>query len=145
MKYFTLVWWSNYDDGEAFRDSEARMKEILPKLPEQLQRFHREASLHDARLRLQHLDVATQILRLNLENYEGNVELIYGGERTIQSTADPDQGLAGPHGYGDLGYDEIDLIEDGLFEHRMLFSSGIELQVQFSRFSFKCIPKQTDV
>ncbi len=60
----------------------------------------------------------------------------YGGVRSIQSTADPEKGLPGPHGYGDLGYDEIDLIQPGHYEHRMLFSTGIELLVQFSEFSF---------
>ena len=47
-------------------------------------------------------------------------------------TSDPSVGLGGPHGFGDLGYDEIDVGEDGPFEHRLLFSSGIELAVRFA-------------
>ena len=57
----------------------------------------------------------------------------YAGVFTRKST-NPKRGLAGPHGYGDLGYDEIEVLRDGLYEHRILFSSGIELQVRFTGF-----------
>lgn len=48
--------------------------------------------------------------------------------------ADHDIGLPGPHGFGDVGYDEADINVDGNLEHRLLFSSGIEMQVVFRGF-----------
>ena len=37
-------------------------------------------------------------------------------------------------GYGTHGFDEVEVLEEGLFEHRMLFSSGIEVAIQFRDF-----------
>ena len=62
--------------------------------------------------------------------------LTYHGVVSFCSTDEPDDGLPGSLGYGDLGYDEIDLTDDGFLEYRMLFSSGIELQVVFAGFEF---------
>jgi hypothetical protein len=33
-----------------------------------------------------------------------------------------------------LGYDEADVTESGEFEHRILFSTGIEFRVRFTGF-----------
>lgn len=60
--------------------------------------------------------------------------LKYKGVSNFTTTSQPDKGLAGPYGYRDLGYDEIELISEALFEHRMIFSSGIELSVVFTEF-----------
>jgi hypothetical protein len=40
-------------------------------------------------------------------------------------------GWGSPAGYGDLGYWEVDALSGGAFEHRLLFSTGIELAVVF--------------
>ena len=61
--------------------------------------------------------------------------LHYSQVEEVISTADPEKGLPGPHGYGDLGYDEIERFQSGLLEHRMLFSSGIVLTVRHRGFS----------
>ena len=80
---------------------------------------------------------------IRLEGYNFSAEpveggriivLTYSGVRNLSTTADPEQGLQGSHGYGDLGYDEVELLPDGAVEHRLLFSSGIELTVQFDHF-----------
>ena len=39
--------------------------------------------------------------------------------------------LPGLGGYGDLGYDEVDLTDAGVCVHRMLFSTGVELVWEF--------------
>jgi len=64
-------------------------------------------------------------------------EIEYQGVSRFVSTADPDTGLPGPHGYGDLGYDETDVDDAGLLVHRILFSSGIEFEVTFEKFSIE--------
>lgn len=51
-------------------------------------------------------------------------------------TGDPDKGLPGPNGFGDIGVDEIEVFEDS-FEHRILFSNGIELHIRFKEFSLQ--------
>lgn len=65
-----------------------------------------------------------------------HVRLVYDGVCTIHSTGDRLRGLSGPHGYGDLGNDEIEVLQDGSFEHRFLFSTGIELVLRFQAFSY---------
>ena len=42
-------------------------------------------------------------------------------------------GLGGPRGYGDLGYEEVDIV-DGSLVHRMLFSGNIEMEIRFQSF-----------
>ena len=44
-------------------------------------------------------------------------------------------GMFGGEGWGTLGYNEIEVIGRGLFEHRILFPSSLELQVHYSGFS----------
>jgi hypothetical protein len=48
--------------------------------------------------------------------------------------------LPGPGGYGDFGYDEIEVIGPAQFEHRILFSSGIRLVIRFAKLSFTVTP-----
>jgi hypothetical protein len=55
--------------------------------------------------------------------------------KSLRQTGHPQKGLGGPCGFGDLGYDEQDVRDDGNFEHRLLFSIGIEVQVCFSDFA----------
>lgn len=60
--------------------------------------------------------------------------LQYKGVTRVTSSVAPDlHGLFGG-GYGNHGFDEVEVLKEGLFEHRMLFSSGIEIAVQFSDF-----------
>lgn len=52
------------------------------------------------------------------------------GVRSFHSTQSDEPALSGPTGYGDLGYWEVHLAGDAL-EHRLLFSTGVELRVVF--------------
>ena len=65
---------------------------------------------------------------------ERDISLLYGGAVFVESTADPDRGLPGPHGYGDLGNDEIEVLDGGLLDHRLLFSTGVELTLRLLTF-----------
>lgn len=64
------------------------------------------------------------------------VRLSYRGVDGMTIETDPDGVLPGPAGFGDLGYSEIDRPVPDLFEHRLLFSSGLELRVRFREFDF---------
>ena len=96
--------------------------------------------LHDAKLRELHIDAPGAELKLVLDGDDGRggfqrLRLTYRNVSSLKSVADPDIGLPGPHGYGDLGYSEIDVMDDGGLEHRLRFSSGIELHIRFANFS----------
>ena len=60
-------------------------------------------------------------------------QLDYVGVTSFKSIAEHEKGLPGPQGYGDLGYEEIDVV-DGLFVHGILFSGGIEFEIRFKGF-----------
>jgi hypothetical protein len=147
MKYFTIQWWSGEveDQNVAFEDYRRYLDQIDADLPESIRRLARDVCLHDARLLRLHVSLPERSLVIELDgsgydeqskSYFGRrFRLTYGGVESITSTADPETGLPGPHGYGDLGYDEIERIQPGIYEHRMLFSTGIELHVRLSDFS----------
>ncbi len=79
---------------------------------------------------------------LNIPMYEVKthpvrVSMTYSGVRRLAVVPSAEGALCGPGGYGDLGYCEVDrAAPDGLV-HRMLFSSGITLAVEFERFEYQ--------
>jgi len=81
-------------------------------------------------------------------NYKGvtRFEINAGMETAYNPGPDADPEEAPPYGvtpYGivfdDHGWDEIELLEDGLFEHRMLFAGGTETVVRFRDFTLEYI------
>lgn len=52
----------------------------------------------------------------------------------------PEQESFGGDGYGDVGNTEIEILADGVFEHRFLFSTGIELAFEFTDFKMINLP-----
>lgn len=142
MRFFTMAWWCGVQQGRP-KDPSAEYLAHLSALrertpPERLATLDALLSLalHDARLRRLRLEPAAGALRIELESHSGEERfaLSYSGVEQLVSEADPRVGLGGPPGYGDLGYDEVDLAPGGAFLHRMLFSSGIELAVAFRGF-----------
>lgn len=141
MRYFTLAWWCGAQtggEGDPGSGYARHLEAIRPHLPHDLLAAHESVPLHDSRLRELTILPATQTARLVLDTYAGDerLTLTYGGVERVESTADPDVGLGGPHGYGDLGYDELDVLPTGAIEHRLLFSTGVELVLVFSSFAF---------
>lgn len=143
MKFFTLDWWTGDSEADPHSAYAAHVASIRHLLPADLLALHERNPLHDARLRDLRLDVTAGELVLSFDAADENggfgrrLRLAYRGVTLFRSAADPARGLGGPHGYGDLGYDEIDTAGDGTFEHRLLFSSGVELQVQFRHFGWE--------
>ena len=146
MKYFTIQWWSGdvEDQMSAFRAYDAYLADAKRELLPELSRLLEEICLHDSQLRRLHIVPEKKELFIDLDGCvrdEGRqsyhalkIGLTYLGVESFESLADPGLGLAGPHGYGDLGYDEIEVLRPGLFQHRMLFSTGIEFSVTFTGF-----------
>ncbi|OAB63284.1 hypothetical protein AY599_06675 [Leptolyngbya valderiana BDU 20041] len=141
MEFFTFDWWWAGQHGgdehpaAAFDRYRAHLDTIRDRLPADALRLEDELSIHDARL--VSLDVATQArtLTLVLDGDDGHggprrFTLGYTGVRSFHSAQSDEPALSGPAGYGDLGYGEVHLAGDA-FEHRFLFSTGIELRVVF--------------
>lgn len=129
MQFFTVDWWRGIQDAEVSDPAEAyraHFQSIREQLPPELAVLSESVSLHDSQLRTLKLDIETQSLQMSLDGDDGQgrlrcFSLIYRDVQSLQSSADPDAGLNGPHGYGDWGYDEAHVLPDGHFEHRILF------------------------
>lgn len=146
MKYFTLEWWLGDVDCD-FEQYDSYINSIRPQLTENLAEFLDTISLHDSQIVHFHWDTANRKLEFLLDamfpssgpaqlEYH-KLQLIYEEVSGLHSTSTPDKALCGPAGYGDLGYQEIELVGEKIFEHRLLFSSGIELQIQFKDISWQ--------
>lgn len=140
MKYFTFEWWSGLQSAQAQSDPSAAYREHLAKVRDQLTpdllRLEGEVSIHDGRVHDLSVDLSAQQLALTLDGDDGKggacrFELTYSGVREFKSTTNDGESLPGPGDYGDLGYWEVHVVPDG-YEHRMLFSSGIEFRIVFA-------------
>ena len=153
MKYFTLDSWirdQELDSVDADSDHprqryKAYLENVRDRLPLDYVTMSESVCIHDATMPELKFDVSAGALtiRLNAGDVtmrEGRmVELHYGRVAHFSTNSDPDKGLPGPHGFGDLGYDEIEVLDDGSYEHRLLFSSGIELIVRFGDFRLEVL------
>jgi hypothetical protein len=145
MKYFTLNWWMGQCEGDAAKEYLAYLEDVRDLLPQAAQRLEKDVSIHDAKLIRLDIDIAAGTLLMVLDGFDWTwghfplpqrtITLKYGGVSWVRSLADPKSGLPGPHGYGDLGYWEFEALGDGLCEHRMLFSTGIEIHIRFRELS----------
>ena len=141
MRFFTMKWWHGVQEGLAenphndyFDHLNVLRERVSPDRLPVLEALLALA-LHDDNLRHLRLDAAAATLHISLENRyreEESCTLAYCGVEHFASESDQLGFSAGS--YGDLGYDEVDLLPTGAFVHRMLFSSGIELVVVFRRF-----------
>lgn len=141
MKFFTIEWWCGLqvDEYDPLADYRKHFLTIRERLPKGLVALQESVSLHDAKLRELEYTSQQNSLTLCLDGYDGagnlrQFKMRYSDVLSFRTFADPEVGLRGPHGYGDLGYDEADITVEGNYEHRLLFSTGIELQVVFREF-----------
>jgi hypothetical protein len=99
-------------------------------------------TLHDATVISIKVDTAASALSLELRGWDPQfrkarfLTLSYENVRGVSISAASDGPLPGPPGFGELGYWEFDVDSPGIFKHCMLFSTGIELAVLFSRFAY---------
>jgi len=144
MKYFTIDnWIADQDLSQeplpthlAGREYQRYFDFVRDRLPQSYLGLVKEWYLHDSTLTSLEIDHASQRARLILASWKhdrsgGVLSITYSGLARVRAESDSEKGLPGPNGFGDLGYDEIEVLNDDLFEHRILFSSGIELTFQF--------------
>jgi hypothetical protein len=113
---------------------------IRSRLTPSLRSLHDEVSLHDSKVRQFTVDIRSQSVAITLHGFAdpwspngqtGRLfDLRYDGVASVKSTNDGEGASEALDG-SDLGYCEIELLPDGLWEHRMLFASGIELTIRF--------------
>ena len=141
MRYFTRDWATGERPpgrlNEAWEQYSRRLREIQERLPADVLRIAETWFLHDGLLRRLIVRPADQSVRMIIDTYERGpfapVHLHYRKvERFEYYGPDDVTPWHGP-GLGHLLYWEVDLVE-GLFEHRLLFASAVELLIQFREF-----------
>lgn len=154
MKYFTPKWWAGeVENSDAVvADYERYVDSIRSHLTPTLRSLHADVSLHDSRIRRLSVDIAHRTVSITLDGFADpwspdsqtgrRFDLRYEGVTTIEST-NGGEWASEAFDNSDLGYCEIELLPDGLWEHRMLFSSGIELAIRFRDLSlnYEALPK----
>ena len=144
MKFFTMARWRGDDSSgwplDAYRN---HLQSIRSQIPAWF--IEPDFSTHDSRLRLMHMDVRRAELVMELDDAtrisddghlaeNGRARMGFGEVSLVECLGDPKLGLPGPSGFGDWGYDEIDVLDGNGLELRVLFSSAIELRVCFGDF-----------
>ena len=146
MKYFTMDWWLAFqnpdmpekDAARPQQEYERHYKSIKKHLPKRFLTFDKSYSLHDATLLKLSLNADKEQIKIKFmlavvhkKFIEGrNGTLIYSGVTDFTSSKRAEVSLVdSTYNYGHLGYDEIEMISPGVFEHRMLFSSGAEFGI----------------
>jgi len=137
-----MDWWTGIqklDIKDSSYEYQVHLDAIRENIPKDLLMMQEAMPLHDARLREMDYTVTSKALNIRLDGDDGKgglrqYYLRYSNVVSFYTSANPGKGLPGPHGYGDWGYDEVDVADDGRTEHRILFSSGIEFQTVFGEF-----------
>lgn len=148
MKYFSIKYWSDWDEADPIGIAyKAYIQSIRSKLPHDLQLLSGAGgniALNDGGIEKYFVSVpdayATIEMNCQYDDLNGalgqrKVSLHYKFMEVFSSTIDPNGGASHYGGYGDHGFDEIELIGDNLYEHRMLFDGGIEIAIRFRDFS----------
>jgi len=139
MKYFTLDWWNGVQEFENAKDPhsayEKYFESVKADLPVSFRQLHAGSLLHDGDLVMLKYCGVDGLLDMKINNDDGKgnlreVLLNYCGVTLFESCSIQEKGLPGPLGYGDFGFDEVEILEN-CFEHRMIFSSGIEINIRF--------------
>ena len=142
MKYFTPKWWAmEVESTDAVvADYQRYIDSIRSRLTPGLRSLHDEVSLHDSKVRQFTVDIPGRSVAITLHGFTDpwspdgltgrRFDLRYEGVTSVQST-NQGEWVSEALDSSDLGYCEIELLPDGLWEHRMLFASGIELTIRF--------------
>jgi hypothetical protein len=146
LRFFTLAWWRGDDESGGDADAPTayglHLEAIRHRLPTDLIALEESGDLNDCRLSSFKLSAGAGELSLQLETFEADalLTLTYSGLKQFNGFTDLLGGVGGSVGLGDLGYGECDVLPDGLIEHRLLFSSGIEWVMTFRDLNLRREP-----
>lgn len=143
MKHFTFEWWSGECPDNGAADAYWQyIKSVKARFPALVQSFITDCTLHDSRLLRLEVETEKKELRIYLHGFDMSFknqlayEPRYKNVIRLLSFGNTEQPLGGPGGYGDLGYDEFEILDSGFFAHRLLFSTGIEIHIEFDTFEY---------
>jgi len=149
MKYFTIDNWM-HDEGPlsgTTKQYENYFLSIKKKLPKKLQEFYEKYNFFDGTIVNLSMDLLRKEGKLKMFIYdnqevdEHEAHLFFKNLHLCVFKTNLQKHVNGPlDGFGDIGYDEIELLNDSRWELRLLFSTGIELEVQFEDFDFEILP-----
>lgn len=146
MNYFSIKCWSDYEQITSIRESYySYIDNVISQLPKSLKSLTGgggNISLNDANVKSLAISLENSTVDIVMDGkwIQGVAtglrvfHLSYTGVTQMVSVIDPDVDGLSESGYGDHGFDEIEVLENNLYEHRMLFSSGIELRIRFHNF-----------
>lgn len=149
MRFFSVAnLWIDYDVavGQRYAEYINGVWDELPTAVQRLCTFRRDIEdpifLNDGELRELEVDLQDSRVQVTFiaDGFDADLKdagprrwvLRYSGATQVRSVPDNSGAAPDPAGYGDHGADEIELIEPGLFEHRMLFTTGIEIAIRFA-------------
>ena len=142
MKFFTHQWWLDTQKGvfedrhTAYADHVGRIRRRVP-----TDLLDLDGKLHDATVTSIECNSDERWLTFFVDgDREGELlqmRLTYHGVKGFTMTPNPDLGLLRTYGFGDLGYDEVDIDDTGALVHRLLFATGIEVEVRFNAFEYR--------
>ncbi|MBI4613915.1 MAG: hypothetical protein HY720_09930 [Planctomycetes bacterium] len=139
MQFFTFEWWQDCQHGrppDPFAIYRAHLESIRHRVPPDLLRLTDEQALHDGELRMLEHDVRSTSLTLEIDGADHlgmlrRCRIAYKGVTSFRIQMDPDRYICMP-GFGNFGYDEVDLMLDGRLQHRFIFCTGIEMSIDFT-------------
>ncbi len=145
MKYFTKKWWvSGGETTDLVDEYNSYIKSVKKSLPDGVCQILDEHTLHDALII--HISVNLENRDVHLKftgwdnKFENRVNYMIGlRDVGIIDIVSPD-GINATSGidFGDVGYYEFEVLQEGIIELRMIFSSYVELTVEFKSLDLQC-------
>ena len=158
MKYFTLSWWQKIQDFDCSdqiinepRDTyEIYYRSVRERLPKAIRLIEEKIYFSDANLinllvNLNEKKLSLRVVTLGGDKPSRVVELQYTGVSRFRTLDGKGESLPVSDGYGDIGYYEIEVLDNNVFEHRLLFSSGIEFSIVFNDVGLYHVKKRSKV
>lgn len=149
MRYFTRGWasgeLSDDESDEANEAYRARVAEITPRLPPAMVRLAHEISVHDGIIEQVIWNSHLNRLQLTLvctdahQNYI-QTHLTYSGAMLGPSRIESLQRAALSR-ETELLYDEVDIDDDSVFSHRLLFDPCEEVTIEFKELELVVSPR----
>jgi hypothetical protein len=150
VRYFTRGWangeLTDEEENAACRAYEARVAEITPLLPPSMVCLLRGASLHDAIIESVQWTPSRAELRLELVGDDASevgyqtVELTYRGAMLGAARIASLRNVASNREACIL-YQEIDIADEGVLTHRLLFWPNEEVTIDFRELDYACAPR----
>jgi hypothetical protein len=144
-----MDWWLSFQDSKnagaaqsAFDAYRQHLATIRDRFPAQLLDIDERSVLHDGVVRGIISAYSSHTLNLSATVDDGSggaseIELCYQGVRSFRVLPWSGDWLPPRAGFGDMGYAELDVTGDGDLLHRILFSSGIEIEIKFQQFELR--------